>query len=189
MRPTGNAVNLEDEMMKVAANQMDYQAATSLYTRSLGLIKTAIGKNAEARGLSWISRNRWRSRRPGLRAQAGRMRIISENIANADSTAQRPGADPYRRKIADVPQRDGPHARRAARRDSASVKTDPTDFRIKYEPGHPAADANGNVKYPNVNSLVEMTDMREAQRSYEANINVIGATRRMIQRTIEILKA
>ena len=63
------------------------------------------------------------------------------------------------------------------------------DFRIKYEPGHPAADANGNVKYPNVNSLVEMTDMREAQRSYEANINVISATRRMIQRTIEILKA
>ena len=69
------------------------------------------------------------------------------------------------------------------------MRTDSSDFRLKYEPGHPSADANGNVKYPNVNSLIEMTDMREAQRSYEANINVIGATRRMIQRTIDILKA
>ena len=67
--------------------------------------------------------------------------------------------------------------------------TDQSDFRLKYEPGHPAADANGNVKYPNVNSLVELTDMREAQRSYEANVNLITATRRMIQRTIDILKA
>ena len=69
------------------------------------------------------------------------------------------------------------------------VQLDQTDFRTKYEPGHPAADRNGYVKYPNVNSLVEMTDMREAQRSYEANLNVIGATRRMIQRTIDLLKA
>ena len=67
--------------------------------------------------------------------------------------------------------------------------TDNSDFQLKYEPGHPAADKNGNVKYPNVNSLVEMTDMREAQRSYQANINVITATRRMLQRTIDILKA
>ena len=72
---------------------------------------------------------------------------------------------------------------------SAASKTDTSEFRVKYEPGHPAADANGNVKYPNVNSLVEMTDMREAQRSYEANVNVIGATRRMIQRTLDILKS
>ena len=69
------------------------------------------------------------------------------------------------------------------------VRTDPTEFRMKYEPGHPAADTNGYVKYPNVNSLVEMTDMREAQRSYEANLNVITATRRMIQRTLDLLKA
>jgi len=68
------------------------------------------------------------------------------------------------------------------------VKTDSSSFRLKYEPRHPAADSNGNVKYPNVNSLVEMMDMRDAQRSYEANINVISATRRMIQRTIDILK-
>ena len=69
------------------------------------------------------------------------------------------------------------------------IKTDTSDFRVKHEPGNPSADASGNVKYPNVNSLVEMTDMREAQRSYEANLNIISATRRMIQRTLDILKA
>jgi flagellar basal-body rod protein FlgC len=69
------------------------------------------------------------------------------------------------------------------------VRQDSADFRNKYEPGHPAADAAGNVKYPNVNSLIETTDMREAQRSYEANLDVIGATRRMLQRTLDILKA
>jgi flagellar basal-body rod protein FlgC len=124
----------------------------------------------------------------GLRAQAGRMRIISENIANADSTPQSPGADPYRRKV--------PTFRSELDRtldtqliELGKVQTDSSAFRVKYEPGHPAADINGNVKYPNVNPLVEMTDMRDAQRSYEANINVISATRRMIQRTIDILKA
>jgi flagellar basal-body rod protein FlgC len=124
----------------------------------------------------------------GLRAQAGRMRIISENIANADSTPQSRGADPYRRKI--------PTFRSELDRtidtqlvELGKVQTDSSAFRLKYEPGHPAADATGNVKYPNVNPLIEMTDMREAQRSYEANINVISATRRMIQRTIDILKA
>jgi flagellar basal-body rod protein FlgC len=124
----------------------------------------------------------------GLKAQAGRMRIISENIANADSTAQRAQDNPYRRKIPTF------HAEVDRTLDArvvglGRVQTDRSDFRIKHEPGHPAADAAGNVKYPNVNSLIEMTDMREAQRSYEANINVIGATRRMIQRTIDILKA
>lgn len=123
----------------------------------------------------------------GLRAQAGRMRIISENIANADSTPASPGADPYRRKI--------PTFRTALDREIGAdvvsigpTRSDQSDFRLKYEPGHPAADQNGYVKYPNVNSLVEMTDMREAQRSYEANINVISATRRMLTRTLDILK-
>jgi flagellar basal-body rod protein FlgC len=69
------------------------------------------------------------------------------------------------------------------------VHPDRSDFRVRHQPGHPAADAKGNVKYPNVNALVEMTDMREAQRSYEANLDVIGATRRMLQRTLDILKA
>jgi flagellar basal-body rod protein FlgC len=123
----------------------------------------------------------------GLRAQAGRMRIISENIANADSTPQRPGADPYRRKIPTF-RSELDRTLDAQVVELGKVKNDSSAFRLKYEPGHPAADSNGNVKYPNVNSLVEMMDMRDAQRSYEANINVISATRRMIQRTIDILK-
>ncbi|HEY5280808.1 MAG TPA: flagellar basal body rod protein FlgC [Pseudolabrys sp.] len=124
----------------------------------------------------------------GLRAQAGRMRIISENIANADSTPSGPGADPYRRKIPTF-QMEFDRAVGANVVELGKPVTDSSDFQLKYEPGHPAADKNGNVKYPNVNSLVEMTDMREAQRSYQANINVITATRRMLQRTIDILKA
>jgi flagellar basal-body rod protein FlgC len=124
----------------------------------------------------------------GLRAQAGRMRIISENIANADSTAAEPGADPFRRKVATF-RSDLDRALDVRTVAIGPTRTDPSAFRLKYEPGHPSADANGNVKYPNVNPLIEMTDMREAQRSYEANINVIGATRRMIQRTLDILKA
>ena len=124
----------------------------------------------------------------GLRAQAGRMRVIAENIANADSTAKSAGADPYRRKIPTF-QSEIDRTLDARVVSMGRLKTDPSEFQLKYQPGHPAADASGNVKYPNVNSLVEMTDMREAQRSYEANINVIGATRRMIAKTIEILKA
>ena len=124
----------------------------------------------------------------GLRAQAGRMRILSENIANADSTAQQPGTDPYRRKIPTF-RSEMDRVLEARVVALGRVRTDPSDFRLKYEPGHPSADASGNVKYPNVNSLIEMTDMREAQRSYEANLNVIGATRRMIQRTLSILSA
>jgi len=124
----------------------------------------------------------------GLKAQSSRMRIISENIANADSTATRPGSDPYRRKIP-VFESEVDRALNVQLVEMGKVQNDASDFRVKHEPGHPAADKNGNVKYPNVNPLVEMTDMREAQRYYEANINVIGATRRMIQRTIDILKA
>jgi flagellar basal-body rod protein FlgC len=124
----------------------------------------------------------------GLRAQAGRMRIISENIANADSTAANATADPYRRKIPTF-RSEVDRALGARVVDMGRVASDQSAFRIKHQPGHPAADAGGNVKYPNVNSLVEMTDMRDAQRSYEANVNIISATRRMIQRTIEILKA
>ena len=124
----------------------------------------------------------------GLRVQAGRMRVISENIANADSTAQTPGGDPYRRK---VPTFSSTLDRTLDARvvSLGRIRPDQTSFRIKNEPGNPAADAQGNVKYPNVNSLVEMTDMRDAQRSYEANLNIISATRRMIQRTLDILKA
>ena len=124
----------------------------------------------------------------GLRAQAGRMRVISENIANADSTAPTAGGDPYRRKVPTfVNQLD--RVLDAKTVSLGKIKPDQSDFRTKYEPSNPAADANGYVKYPNVNPLVEMTDMRDAQRSYEANLNVITATRRMIQRTLAILTA
>ena len=124
----------------------------------------------------------------GLRAQAGRMRVISENIANADSTAPTAGGDPYRRKV--------PTFSSALDRTLdaqvvtlGKIRPDSSAFRVKHEPGNPAADAAGNVKYPNVNPMVEMTDMREAQRSYEANLNVITATRRMISLTLNILKS
>ena len=124
----------------------------------------------------------------GLRAQAGRMRVISDNIANADSTAATAGGDPYRRK---VPTFSSELDRTLDAKTVAlgRIKPDPSAFRIKHDPGNPAADAAGNVKYPNVNPLIEMTDMRDAQRSYEANLNIISATRRMIQRTLDILKA
>ena len=124
----------------------------------------------------------------GLRAQSDRMRVISENIANADSTAANSQSDPYRRRI--------PTFRSAFDKELQAnvvqlgkVQTDKSDFIVKNEPGNPAADAAGNVKYPNVNTLIETVDMREAQRSYEANLNVIGATRRMISRTLDLLKA
>jgi flagellar basal-body rod protein FlgC len=123
----------------------------------------------------------------GLHAQAGRMRIIAENLANADSTAEGPNGNPYRRRIVTF-RSEVDRALDARLVGLGRVKTDSSAFRLKHEPGHPAADANGNVKYPNVNPLVEMTDMREAQRSYEANLDVIGATRRMLQRTLDILK-
>ena len=124
----------------------------------------------------------------GLQAQSTRLRVVSENIANADSVPTSPGGDPYRRKIPTF-QSEFDRAAGADVVQMGKVEFDQSAFRLKYEPGNPAADANGNVKYPNVNSVVEMTDMRDAQRSYEANLNIISATRRMIQRTIDILKS
>jgi len=124
----------------------------------------------------------------GLHAQIGRMRIITENIANADSTATTPGGDPYRRKIVTfssvLDNSLGAVVVKLGR-----VEPDNSEFRIKHEPGNPAANANGDVKYPNVNTLVELTDLRDAQQSYQSNLNVITATRRMLQRTIDILKS
>src|ERR1700728_853338 len=124
----------------------------------------------------------------GLRAQAGRMRVLSANIATADSTAQIAGGDPYRRK---VPSFSSELDRTLDARVVAlgRVRPDTSAFRVKHEPGNPAADASGNVKYPNVNPLIEMTDMRDAQRSYEANLNIISATRRMLALTLNIIKS
>ncbi len=124
----------------------------------------------------------------GLRTQSGRMRVIAENLANADSGPDRAGAEPYRRKIATFKQRIDRELE-AQVVDLGRVQRDQSVFRTKFDPGHPAADAGGNVQMPNVNSLIETMDMREAQRSYEANLNLISSTRRMIQRTIDILRA
>lgn len=124
----------------------------------------------------------------GLRAQNGRMRVIAENIANANSTAKTPDELPYRRKIPTFQS----HYDKALGADVVElgeVVEDKSDFRSVHMPGHPAADPNGYVLQPNVNSLIETTDMREAQRSYEANLNVIDSTRKMLQRTIDILRA
>lgn len=123
----------------------------------------------------------------GLRAQSGRMRVIAENLANADSTAQTPGADPYRRRVptfkTELDRQLGVQTVRPGK-----IMLDRSDFKTRHEPGHPAADADGYVKLPNVNSLIETMDLREAQRSYEANLNVVSATRRMLARTLDILR-
>ncbi|MBA5779292.1 flagellar basal body rod protein FlgC [Stappia sp. F7233] len=124
----------------------------------------------------------------GLRAQNGRMRVIAENIANASSTGRAPGEDPYRRKIATF-QSELDRSLKAEVVRLGPIEADQSDFGQRYEPGHPAADENGYVLTPNVNSLIETVDMQEAQRSYEANLNVIQTTRRMLQRTFEILRA
>ena len=123
----------------------------------------------------------------GLHAQNARMMVIAENIANADSAGKTPTDQPYRRRIPTF---------QAVMDDDAGGETvkigkvalDMSDFQSRYEPCHPAADARGYVKYPNVDPLVEAMDMREAQRTYEANLNVVTVTRQMLGRTIDILK-
>jgi flagellar basal-body rod protein FlgC len=120
-----------------------------------------------------------------LRAQQARMRVIAENIANASSTATTPGGDPYRRQIPvfqPTPVEGGKGV--AMKR----VDPDRTDFKTVYEPGNPAADAKGNVKEPNVDPLIEALDMREAQRAYEANLNVIDAANAMQTSILDLLK-
>ena len=124
----------------------------------------------------------------GLKAQSGRMRIIAENIANADSAAKTAGGEPYRRKVPTFTSRFDTELG-ATLVEAGRVRRDQTAFRTKHDPGNPAADARGEVRLPNVNGLIENMDMREAQRSYEANLNMVTATRRMISRTLEILKA
>ena len=124
----------------------------------------------------------------GLKAQSGRIRVISENIANADSVAANPNADPYRRKVPTF-QRSLDRELQAETVRMGKIARDQSAFGSRYEPGHPAADRNGYIKLPNVSGTIESMDLREAQRSYEANLNVVTSTRRMIQRTLEILRA
>jgi flagellar basal-body rod protein FlgC len=122
-----------------------------------------------------------------LKTQQARMRVIAENIANAQSTSKTPGGDPYRRRVP-VFEPDKKVASGADGVKISQVRDDMRAFRNIYDPGHPAADEKGYVKMPNVDTLVESLDMREAQRAYEANLNVIETARSMETRTLEILR-
>ena len=121
-----------------------------------------------------------------LKAQQSRMRVIAENIANADTTSTVGGGDPYRRQAAVFQARETDNGGQGVR--MATVRQDTTPFKTEYNPGHPAADAKGYVRMPNVDPLVEAMDMREAQRAYEANLNVIETARQVSARTLDILK-
>lgn len=120
-----------------------------------------------------------------LKAQQSRMRVIAENIANAQSTAQTPGGEPYRRQIPVFQAREIDGATGVT---LAEVRPDQGNFRSEYDPSHPAANAQGYVLRPNVDTLVEAMDMREAQRAYEANLNVIETARSMEMRTLDLIK-
>lgn len=123
----------------------------------------------------------------GMRAQSERMKIIAENIANANSASQVAGGDPYRRKIATMTTSFDRELNANLVKSEQPI-ADMSDFRQQYDPGNPLADAKGYVKMPNVNSLIEIMDMREAQRSYEADLTVIDATKAMLSRTVDLLK-
>lgn len=123
----------------------------------------------------------------GMKAQSDRLRIVSENIANAESVGTRPGEAPYRRKTISFDN----HLDREIGAELVKTKkigTDRSDFHRKYDPTHPAADNDGYVLYPNVNPIMEMMDMREARRGYEANLNVIEASKSMLSQSINLLR-
>ena len=123
----------------------------------------------------------------GMDAQTTRLRVIAENLANQDTTGAKPGADPYRRKTVSFENRlDQQLGAQTVR--VKQVGQDKSDFPLRYDPSNPAANAQGYVKESNVNSLVEIMDMREAERSYSANLSVMQASRSMQTRTIDLLK-
>jgi flagellar basal-body rod protein FlgC len=122
----------------------------------------------------------------GMKAQGTRMRVISENIANSESTSQTPGGEPYRRKVLTFKDM----LDRSSGADMVQVNKvmpDASDFSLKYDPSHPAANSDGYVMMPNVNPLIEMADMREAERSYDANLSVIQATKTLVSHTLSLL--
>jgi flagellar basal-body rod protein FlgC len=123
----------------------------------------------------------------GLGAQSERLRIVSENMANAQSTGNTPGADPYQRKTitfnAELDRVTG-----ARTVEISAISNDKTAYPVEFLPGHEAADENGFVKMPNVNVLIEMADMREANRSYEANLQSIKQARDLISMTIDLMR-
>jgi flagellar basal-body rod protein FlgC len=124
----------------------------------------------------------------GMNAQGTRLRVVAENLANAESTAQTPGGEPYRRKVVTfqsvLDKTTGATSVKVSR-----IMPGGGDFERRFDPGHPGADAEGYVLMPNVNPLLELMDMREAQRSYQANLDVIDAAKTMLSRTIDLLRA
>lgn len=123
----------------------------------------------------------------GMKAQTERLRVISENLANVDSTAQTPDGTPYRRKLVSFKSElDKNSGAQTVKVDK--VRNDQSEFQRRYDPKHPAADKDGYVLTPNVNPLIEMMDMREAQRSYEANLAVVSSSKQLLSRTVEMLK-
>ncbi len=123
----------------------------------------------------------------GMKAQSDRLRVVAENIANAESTSQSPGGEPYRRKVVlfenALNKELGVESVRISKRGY-----DNSEFRKKFDPTHPAADEQGYVLYPNVSTIVEMMDMREARRGYEANLNVVEVSKAMLARTLDLLR-
>ncbi len=123
----------------------------------------------------------------GMKVQGTRMRVIAENIANSSSVATSPDEDPYRRKVMTFTN-ELDKTLGVTRVKVKKVTFDQSDFGLRYEPGHPGADKNGYVKTPNVNGLVEAMDMKQSQRSYEANLNSIEVSKNMMMRTIDLLR-
>lgn len=123
----------------------------------------------------------------GMKAQGERMRVISENLANKDSVGRTADDDPYRRKLVTF-KNTLDRETNARKVEVDSVVEDKSDFGLKYDPSHPAANPDGYVKIPNVNALVEIMDMKETQRSYQANLGAIDASKKMIMQTLDILR-
>ena len=123
----------------------------------------------------------------GMKAQSERLRIISENMANADSIGIRSGEDPYRRQV--VTFKDYIDKETGAKMVKVDkVVPDESQFPLKYDPNHPAANAEGYVAMPNVNPLIEMMDLKEAQRSYDANLSMMQTARDMNSKVLDLLK-
>lgn len=123
----------------------------------------------------------------GGKFQAERIKIAAENMANEDSTAVIPGGDPYRRKVIFARNKFDKNLKTNVVI-TRKVDTDPSEFERKYDPYHPAADADGIVKYPNVNRMIERADASEAQRSYEANLSIIEMSNSLMQKTVEAIR-
>ena len=123
----------------------------------------------------------------GMRAQSERLRVVSENVANSSTTSRVPGGDPYQRKMisfeSSTDERTGAAIVRAG-----DIDRDLSEFELRYDPSHPAADLNGYIKLPNVNPLIEMSNMREASRSYEANLSMVENARNMRSQLIDMLR-